>query len=68
MTNKNQEDDKQEKPSNTDTFLRAFFDNFIGELLISLIPALFIACFLIGWGMFFLILPFGVILWILYKR
>lgn len=68
MNNQNQEDDKQEKPSNTDTFSRALFDNFIGELLITLIPTLFIACFLVGWGIFFLILPFGIIFWVLLKQ
>ncbi len=68
MNNQNQEDDKQEKPSNTDTFLSALFDNFIGEILLGLIPTLLGVWFIIGSGMFFLMLPFAMILWIVYKK
>ncbi len=65
MNNQNQE--KKEQPSKTERFYE-FLIEFFGEILLGLIPALLGAWFIIGSGMFFLILPFAMIIWILYKK
>ncbi len=71
LNNQNQEEDEKEPPSKTERFYE-FLVEFFGEILIQLIFTLIItllgAWFIIGSGMFFLILPFLVIIWILYKK
>ncbi len=71
MTNKNQEEDEKQPPSKTERFyefLVEFFGEIFIQLMFTLILTLFGAWFFIGWGMFFLILPFVMIIWILYKK
>ncbi len=67
MSNENQEEDEKEQPSKTERFCE-FLIEFFGEILLGLIPALLGAWFIIGSGMFFLILPFAMIIWIVYKK